>query len=119
MVINANIRVEGIEKWTSLAARISSDLIPTVGQQLKDIAQNVVNDAQQAAPVDTGYLRDNIQITSQTDKEVVVESRAEYSGYVEYGTVYMQAQPFFEPAVRKARQDGPSKVQNALRGLFR
>jgi HK97 gp10 family phage protein len=56
---------------------------------------------QQTCPVDTGFLRDNIEESNSNANAIQVSSRADYSIYVEMGTRYMQAQPFFYPAVNK------------------
>jgi len=70
---------------------------------LKKAAKTAVNNAKRNAPVDTGKLRDNIGYdTDPMQKRVEVFSNAEYSGYVEFGTRFQNAQPYFTPAVRLA-----------------
>lgn len=64
-----------------------------------ELGEETVNEMQSNAPVITGFLRDNIQITSEDDKEITIESQADYSGFVEFGTIYQRAQPFFSPPV--------------------
>ena len=69
--------------------------------------------AKKTAPVDTGYMKtqikaekSGIQTRSRFAWEVYVdglvtpEKGAFYAVYVEYGTRYMRAQPFFWPGVR-------------------
>ena len=52
-------------------------------------------------PVDTGYLQSTL--TGFTDgEEVVCETLCDYAQYVEYGTIKMGAQPYFEPAIDAA-----------------
>lgn len=74
-----------------------------IGQQVKTfqtseplkIANEMVDKMQSICPVDTGFLRDNIGITNQDETTVQISSRAEYSKFVEFGTRYQKAQPFF------------------------
>ena len=51
---------------------------------------------------DTGYLVNNIFLNVDPDGlGVSVESRAEYSGFLEFGTSKMAARPFMQPALEE------------------
>lgn len=51
---------------------------------------------------DTGFLANNIFINFDTDRKgVAVESRANYSKHLEFGTSKMQARPFLQPALEE------------------
>lgn len=53
---------------------------------------------------DTGYLANNIYVEIATDGLAAdVESRADYSEYLEFGTSKMQARPFMQPALEENR----------------
>lgn len=53
---------------------------------------------------DTGYLVSNIHLVIDDDKlGASVESRAEYSEYLEFGTSKMQARPFMQPSLEENR----------------
>lgn len=70
---------------------------------IRTSASTAVNIAKRKAPVDTGNLRNNIGYERSADgKEVEVFSKAPYSGYVEFGTIRQNAQPYFMPAIRLA-----------------
>ena len=56
-----------------------------------------------------------IQMFAATDDGVEVGYNAGYSAFVEYGTKYMKAQPYFEPAINKER----SKMKILLKILGR
>lgn len=60
--------------------------------------------ARQLAPVDTGFLRNSIEVLKTGDLSAVVFVGAEYGVYVEFGTRRMRAQPFFTPAADEARR---------------
>ena len=63
-------------------------------------AEVIVRRAKQLAPVDTGFMRNNIHA-----EEDAVISEAPYSAYVEYGTKKMAAQPFMRPAVDEGQSE--------------
>ncbi|HEY7864380.1 MAG TPA: HK97-gp10 family putative phage morphogenesis protein [Psychromonas sp.] len=70
---------------------------------LKAAGAAASNDAKRSAPVDTGNLRGQIGFERSPDgKSVEVFANAPYSGYVEFGTRYQRAQPYFRPAIIKA-----------------
>lgn len=63
----------------------------------------VQNLAKIKAPVDTGNLRNSIQLDIVTDTQIIITSYANYSAHIEYGTIYMQPQPFMRPAIDEVR----------------
>ena len=88
-------------------AALSANVRKNISDELNSAAQSCVSLAQQLAPVDTGFMRDHITQTEQaspTELKSVVESQADYSLYVEFGTVNMDAQPFFTPAFESAKR---------------
>lgn len=115
-----------------------------VGQTLKktvpalqdEFAQDVLDLAQQLAPVETGSLRDSghleEDLESSARRMIVVfgnpdggyhgsASRAagapvDYAAAVEYGTVKSPAQPFLTPAAEELYPLFVQKVADALRG---
>lgn len=64
-------------------------------------------------PVDTGYLRSTISANADGDT-CEAEATADYAQYVEYGTVYMDAQPYFEPALEAACAAAAEAAEEAL-----
>lgn len=68
--------------------------------------------AGELVPVRTGYLRSTI--SANTDGDFCqAEAAADYAQYVEYGTVYMDAQPYFEPALLAALEEASIEAQEA------
>ena len=63
---------------------------------------NIVRTAKDLAPVDTGFMRENIKKVGTIIAEDIVRgeilSAAHYSSYVEYGTEKQNPQPFLNPA---------------------
>lgn len=76
-------------------------------KELNSAASAMADTARQLAPVDTGYMHDHIFQTKEASEgglEAIVESQANYSLYVEYGTIHMDSQPFFTPAFESAKR---------------
>ena len=69
--------------------------------------------ANQLVPVDTGYLRSTID-AGEWDDGFWCEATADYAQYVEYGTSYMDAQPYFEPALEAAFAEAMIEAQIAV-----
>jgi HK97 gp10 family phage protein len=77
--------------------------IKTSGMQLMDEAASVAStEAKRLAPVRTGRLKKSIRKSHTQQGEYRVGSNVPYSGFVEYGTSKMAAQPFLRPAMEKA-----------------
>jgi HK97 gp10 family phage protein len=73
--------------------------LPNADGIIADLAADaVVTGAQDRVPVRTGYLRSTITkiVAAGT---FVVAALAPYSGFVEFGTSKMAAQPYMRPAV--------------------
>ena len=107
-----SVRVTGF-KFDQLSERMRSN----ISDVLNEGADSAVSLGKQLAPVDTGFMRDNIsQIEEATPNKLrsVIESAADYSVFVEYGTVNMEAQPFFTPAFESARR----QVNNGLKRVL-
>lgn len=84
-----------------LASRIKPDLIDKAAY---DWAVAIEERAEELAPVDTGFLRDEIHVEKGDGLgEYQVVSSAPYSVYQEYGTHKMAASPFLTPAWRQVR----------------
>ncbi len=76
-----------------------------------DMATGIQGAAQSIAPVDSGFMRDHIFLHSENYPEVTVESEANYSGYVESGTVDSPAQPFMRPAYEQSRLSSLARLE--------
>lgn len=98
-------------------AALSRNMRENIADELNSGAESCVSLAQQLAPVLTGYMKENITQTdeaSPTNLRAEIESGADYSVFVEYGTVNMEAQPFFTPAFESARR----QVNNGLKRVL-
>jgi HK97 gp10 family phage protein len=111
--MNTSYRIEGF-KFAALQLRLRKNIAGAVnnaGKSCEEIGQ-------QLSPVASGFMRDNIkQIEEATPDKLraVVESGADYSVFVEYGTVNQDAQPFFTPAFESARRQLNNELLQVLR----
>lgn len=78
-------------------------------------AEMVADIARGLAPVDTGWMRDNIKAVHLSKFSQVV-ANAKYSGYVEFGTYKMAAQPYLRPAVQEHQREILNAVAEAMIG---
>lgn len=99
---NYEFKITGDKALFNKLARVASEA--QVKEIVKRNTSGMQMEAMQKAPVDTGNLKRNIEIEitdgGGTGK---VSSKADYSGYQEFGTRFMAAQPFMGPAFRKYR----------------
>lgn len=71
---------------------------------VKEHTANMQVEAQKLAPVDTGNLKRSIRLELlEGGMAGTVISPTDYSGYQEFGTRFMAAQPYMGPAWRKER----------------
>ena len=73
------------------------------------LADRWVAVSQERAPVDTAFMKANIVVTNleggNTRASAEIESRANYSGFVNGGTRWMAPRPFFDDGMLAAEQD--------------
>lgn len=79
------------------------------------IAEDTLRDMQENCPKDTWYLHDHISIEEVSAVGIYITSAAPYTGYVEFGTKFMEAQPFYMPAIDdNFKRAFPTMYLNAL-----
>jgi len=100
MAVEITCDVEGIEEFKAAMQQLDSGMQRHVHRLLASWAADVKALAKQLVPVRTGHLRSSIYAKIQ---EWVAEIGAEatYALFVEFGTRYMQAQPFLYPAIQE------------------
>jgi len=65
-------------------------------------------------PVDTGNLRRNVRFDGKS-----IRSDAKYSGFLEFGTKFMVAQPFFYFKVNKGIKTLIANVETKIKQIIR
>lgn len=74
------------------------------GDKFREMGELFVAYARSTCPVDTGYLRDHNDYSSDAGG-IEMWSEAFYSAYQEYGTSRCRAQPWFESSIQSALVD--------------
>ena len=93
----AGVRIDGFDK---LEAKLKRNMdLGAVRPRVRKNGSEMHKKAQKNAPVDSGNLKRNIELDI-TDNGLTaeVEPTADYAAYVEYGTRFMEAQPYLKPA---------------------
>lgn len=88
---------------TSKIPRLRKELRKRAGQVVRKAALDIEAHAKTLAPVDTGALRNSIQMQPTGELSAEVAVGVDYGLYVEMGTIHMAAQPFLTPAVERVR----------------
>ncbi len=80
-------------------------------KEIRNIAANSVKIAKSRVPVDTGDLKKSINVGGDI-KTVYIAAEMDYAGFVEYGTVNQNKQPYFFNSIYDAVRIG-TKIINA------
>ncbi|UPU32304.1 HK97-gp10 family putative phage morphogenesis protein [Pediococcus acidilactici] len=99
---NYNFSIKGQDL---LLRKLERNMQKTAAKEIvKKHTANMQAEAQKLAPVDTGNLKRSIRLELlKGGMAGAVISPADYSGYQEFGTRFMAAQPYMGPAWRKER----------------
>ena len=86
-------------------------------QVIKNNAEKGMAIAKQKAPVDTGFLKENI-VTEYQPNEAIIHARAGYAAYQEFGTRFISAQPFMRPMMTELQPMLLKDLMDVVRGAF-
>ncbi|KKK98682.1 hypothetical protein LCGC14_2640310 [marine sediment metagenome] len=90
----------------------------------KSTAENIRKDAQTLVPVDTGTLKQEIEVTKSKFEDggyiVIAQGPGNYSvfyaSYIELSTHKMAAQPYLRPALKQNQSKFISSINDAFSG---
>jgi len=106
---------------TKKIARLSDAMKAMPGMVKNEMGKAVVRivliierEAKKRCPVDTGLLRSSITPVVESWASGYVGTNTEYAPYVEYGTKYAGAQPYFEPAFLAGQKAAPKEFGKAM-----
>jgi HK97 gp10 family phage protein len=85
---------------------------------IKNNTELVKKEAQRKAPRDTGFLHDNI-VSRYDGMTGIIHSQASYSGYLEFGTRFMSAQPYMKPALFDVYPRFQRDMTDVFEGAFK
>jgi len=112
------IKFEGADKFEGLLSKAFEQAPNIANKVVKNTTEKGMAKAKRLAPRDTWFLHDNIY-TEYKPLSGYVHSPASYSGYQEYGTRYMSAQPFMRPMVQWLAPQFERDMKDAMEGILR
>lgn len=112
------IHLEGLEELKITINNSHGRAVKQVSKVVKNNTERLKKTAKSLAPVDTYFLHDNITARYE-DMAGEVRSNAAYSGYQEYGTRFMAAQPYMRPAAWEVQELFKRDMSDVLKGVFK
>ena len=112
------IKLNGLDRMLSDFTRAETTIDKKIKEEVKRASSEVTRISQQKAPVDTGYLRRSIVMEILNNGFVgYIRAYAHYAPYVEFGTRFMDAQPYMSAAMMKVRPEYIKNMKKLLEEL--
>jgi HK97 gp10 family phage protein len=96
------VDLDGLDALLARLDKMDKDIEDDVGKIVKnntiEMTEKTVRNAEFTQGYQTGYTKKNIETIIVSKLEAKTLSKSEHSGYLEYGTRFMDAQPFVFPA---------------------
>jgi hypothetical protein len=86
MATGFRIEIQGLKELTRKLDQLPTKLRQQIGAEIGFAAEEIKGLAQEAAPADVGFLRNEISVDKIDELHYEVISGAEYSPFVEFGT---------------------------------
>lgn len=112
------IKFEGFEELQEKLSQAVSKAPESTEKVIHNIGMKTAANMKADAPVDTSYMKDHI-VNKPLVMGTEVHSQASYSGYVDKGTRYMGAQPFFTPNVEKMGKEAEKQLTEVIKEVLR
>jgi HK97 gp10 family phage protein len=94
------VTVQGSDELRRNLARLAGGQRRQAQRDGLDAGARVVETyAKTLVPVDTGTLKNSIQVDEVTDRMAEIAPHTDYAEHVEFGTSRMAAQPYMRPAL--------------------
>ena len=109
-----NIKVNGLDQLNAkLKKNMDLNVVKTI---VKKNGADLQKKAQHYVPVDTGTLKRSIGLNIKDGGlTAVVAPTTDYAEYVEYGTRFMESQPYMRPALGEQKQIFKSDLEKVMK----
>lgn len=111
-------RVKGLDKLKKRFSDIRKRITTSNDEALQELGKEIQTRMKAACPVDTGKLRDSIDVEKKGKGITVGPRGVDYAGYVEYGTSRSPAQPYIRPVVAWAKVNAPKRFRKSVEGAI-
>lgn len=108
MADSITVRISGSDIGL-LAEKLTDNVINLCEYELDRVADKVKSDAKDNCPVDTGDLRNDIEVYVYKLKREIGNKNIPYAVYVHQGTVKMKARPYL---LNAAETNNPAFIAN-------
>lgn len=112
------VRLEGFDDLEKLLNRAAEKAPEAAEKVLHNVGEKTHIEMQNLAPIDTYYMHDHI-IHEPLPLGSRLISEARYSGYVDGGTRYMWAQPFFTDGLTYGMRELERLLPEVIEGVLR
>lgn len=112
-----DMEFQGIQQLEMTIYNSHKKAVEQANKVTKNNGELLKRKAQELAPRDTWFLHDNI-ISKHFPLYSLVHSQASYSGYVNFGTRFMYAQPFMTDAVKWVQPKYQKDMTDVMKGAF-
>ena len=112
------IKFEGADEFDRLLEQAFKQAPKVSEKAIKNNTEKGMAKAKRLAPRDTWFLHDNIY-TEYKPLSGYVHSPASYSGYLEFSTRFMAAQPFMRPMMQWLAPQFERDMKVAMEGTLR
>lgn len=113
-----NIVLENDKEFIKLLKKASKKFPETTSKVIKNNTEKGKELAASRAPVDTSFLKQNISSGYPNKLTGLIVSGALYSGYVNFGTRFMTAQPYFTDMWDETMDQTKKDLKEVLRGMY-
>ena len=115
---NFNIELKGDLELLAVLNKSNSQIHNATMKALKNNTEKTMQQAKKNAPVDTGFLKNNI-VSRYEGMSGIIHSQAIYSFYQEFGTRYQSGTPFMRPALNFIYPQFQKDMLDVMKGVLR
>ena len=115
---NFSVELKGDLELLAVLDKSNSQIRNAIMKALRNNTEKTMQQAKKNAPVDTGFLKNNI-VTRYEDMSGIVHSQSGYSGFQEYGTRYQLGTPFMRPALKFIYPQFRKDMLDAMKGVLK
>ena len=108
---------QGIEQLEMTIYNSHKKAVEQANKVTKNNGELLKKKAKELAPKDTWFLHDNI-VSKYFPLMAQVQALASYSAYPEFGTRFMDAQPYMRPALKWVMPKYQKDMTDVMKGAF-